>query len=225
MSKIPSCRPNGLQREHMTFRKIDRTAWPRNEVFEHYFSKIPCTYSLTTKLDITNVRAKKLRLYPTMLHAITTVVNRHEEFRTAFNEAGELGVFSDMHPCYTVFHKESETFSNLWTEYTPDLKEFFRRYEADLAAYGDDPTFFAKPNLPKNSFTVSMLPWTTFDGFNLNLPKGSAYTLPIFTLGKFFLEGERTLLPVALQVHHAVCDGFHTCRFLNELQTLLDGIE
>lgn len=209
----------------MTFRKIDRTAWPRNEVFEHYFSEIPCTYSLTTKLDITNVLAKKLRLYPTMLHALTTVVNRHEEFRTAFNEAGELGVFSDMHPCYTVFHKETETFSNLWTEYTPDRSEFIRRYEADLAAYGDNPAFFGKPDLPKNSFTVSMLPWTTFDGFNLNLAKGHAYTLPIFTLGKFFLEGERTLLPVALQVHHGVCDGFHTCRFLNELQALLDGIE
>ena len=209
----------------MIFEKIDRSTWPRNEVFKHYFSAIPCTYSLTTKLDITNVRAKKLRLYPTMLHALTTVVNRHEEFRTAFNEAGELGVFSDMHPCYTVFHKETETFSNLWTEYTPDRSEFIRRYEADLAAYGDNPAFFGKPDLPKNSFTVSMLPWTTFEGFNLNLQKGYAYTLPIFTLGKFFLEGDRTLLPVALQVHHGDCDGFHTCRFLNELQALLDGIE
>lgn len=209
----------------MIFEKIDRSTWPRNEVFKHYFSAIPCTYSLTTKLDIMNVRAKKLRLYPTMLHALTTVVNRHEEFRTAFNEAGELGVFSDMHPCYTVFHKETETFSSLWTEYTPDRSEFIRRYEADLAAYGDNPAFFGKPDLPKNSFTVSMLPWTTFDGFNLNLAKGHAYTLPIFTLGKFFLEGELTLLPVALQVHHGVCDGFHTCRFLNELQALLDGIE
>ena len=78
----------------MTFRKIDRTVWPRNEVFEHYFSNVPCTYSLTTKLDVTNVQAKKIRFYPTMLHAITTVVNQHEEFRTAFNEAGELGIFS-----------------------------------------------------------------------------------------------------------------------------------
>lgn len=209
----------------MIFQKIDRTTWPRNEVFEHYFSAIPCTYSLTTKLDITNVRANKLRLYPTMLHALTTVVNRHEEFRTAMNETGELGVFSDMHPCYTVFHKESETFSNLWTEYTPDLNEFIRRYKEDLEKYGDNPAFFGKPDLPQNSFTVSMLPWTTFDGFNLNLEKGYAYTLPIFTLGKFFLENEHTLLPVALQVHHGVCDGFHTCRFLNELQALLDGIE
>lgn len=167
----------------MTFRKIDRTAWPRNEVFEHYFSTIPCTYSLTAKLDITNIRAKQLRLYPTMLHSITTVANRHEEFRTTFDEADELGVYSEMHPCYTVFHKDSETFSNLWTEYTPDLRDFIRRYEADLAAYGDNAAFIGKPGLPKNSFTVSMLPWTSFDGFNLNLQKGYAYTLPIFTLG------------------------------------------
>ena len=81
----------------MTFRKIDRTAWPRNEIFEHYFSTIPCTYSLTAKLDITNIRAKQLRLYPTMAHSITTVVNRHEEFRTAFDEADELGVYSELH--------------------------------------------------------------------------------------------------------------------------------
>lgn len=51
-----------------------------------------------------------------MLHSITTVANRHEEFRTAFDEADELGVYSELHPCYTVFHKDSETFSNLWTE-------------------------------------------------------------------------------------------------------------
>ena len=130
-----------------------------------------------------------------------------------------------MHPCYTVFHKDSETFSNLWTEYTPDLRDFIRRYEADLATYGDNTAFIGKPDLPKNSFTVSMLPWTSFDGFNLNLQKGYAYTLPIFTLGKFFPESDRTLMPVALQVHHGVCDGFHTCRFLNELQALLNDVE
>lgn len=28
-------------------------------------------------------------------------------------------------------------------------------------------------------------------------------------------------LPLAVQVHHGVCDGFHVCRFVNELQELL----
>lgn len=28
--------------------------------------------------------------------------------------------------------------------------------------------------------------------------------------------------PLAIQVHHAVCDGFHLCRFVNELQDLFN---
>ena len=39
------------------------------------------------------------------------------------------------------------------------------------------------------------------------------------------LEGYegKTLLPLAVQVHHGVCDGFHLCRFLNGLQARLEG--
>ena len=31
---------------------------------------------------------------------------------------------------------------------------------------------------------------------------------PGFTMAKFQQEGDRVLLPVSVQVHHAVCDGF-----------------
>ena len=33
---------------------------------------------------------------------------------------------------------------------------------------------------------------------------------------------DKVLMPLAIQVHHAVCDGFHVCRFLDELQDLLN---
>lgn len=74
---------------------------------------MPCTYSMTVKLDITVLRRLRVRLYPAMLYALTTTVNRHPEFRTALDEHGQVGVFSQMLPCYTVFHRESKTFSNL----------------------------------------------------------------------------------------------------------------
>ena len=81
----------------------------------------------------------------------------------------------------------------------------------------------AKPEIPENTFTVSMLPWIDFLAFNLNLQKGYDYLKPIFTIGKFTWKGSRCLLPLAVQVHHAVCDGFHVARFLQELQAELDG--
>ena len=109
----------------MNFEKTDRDNWLRKEYFEHYFTAVPCTYSMTVKLDITSIKEKKLELYPTMLYYLATIVNRHSEFRMSFNNDGELGVYDELMPCYTIFHKDTETFSNVWTDYTVDFEDFF----------------------------------------------------------------------------------------------------
>lgn len=205
----------------MGFQAIDWESWPRREYFEHYYREVPCTYSMTVTLDVTEIKAAGLKLYPTMLYCIATVVNRHEELRTCFAK-GTLGVYDSMSPCYTVFHSDTETFSNLWTEYQEDYAAFCQAYEADLRAYGEIHRFEGKPGLPENSFTVSMIPWRTFEGFHLHLPEGNQYLLPIFTIGKYQVREGRLLLPMAIQVHHGVCDGFHVCRLTDEVQELLD---
>ncbi|HHQ4522109.1 TPA: CatA-like O-acetyltransferase, partial [Aeromonas veronii] len=50
------------------------------------------------------------------------------------------------------------------------------------------------------------------------------YFAPVFTMAKFQQEDNRVLLPVSVQVHHAVCDGFHAARFINTLQMMCDNI-
>lgn len=94
----------------MHFSLIDRTAWDREEYFQHYFSTVPCTYSMTVTLDITGIRAASRKLYPALLYALTKLVNRHDEFRTAFNRSGELGIYGDITPatrCSTRIRKPS----------------------------------------------------------------------------------------------------------------------
>lgn len=140
----------------MEFCKIDLGAWPRKETFDHYVSEVPCTYSMTVKLDITVLRRLGVRLYPAMLYALTTIVNRHPEFRTALDEHGQVGVFSQMLPCYTVFHRESETFSNLWTEYHPDFARFLEAYQQDLTRYGH---LIGMAPSPIHRPTPSRYPW------------------------------------------------------------------
>lgn len=206
----------------MSFKIIDIDSWERKEYFEHYFSSVPCTYSMTVKIDITKIKALGQKLYPTMLYYLTRVVNNHEEFRMSFDEFGRLGVFDKMSPCYTIFHKDSETFSNIWTEYLDDYESFCMEFNQDIGNYGFVKQMEAKPNAPVNTFPVSMIPWTSFEGFNLNLQKGYNYLLPIFTMGKYYKESGKYILPLAIQVHHAVCDGFHVCRFVNELRELVE---
>ncbi len=204
------------------FKPIDTSSWKRKPYFDHYFSQIRCTYSITVNIDITNVLSfkdrNKVKLYPLLIYVISKAVNKYEEFRTAINDRGEIGVWETLSPCYTVFHKNSESFSNIWTEWNDDLNLFLSNFEQDSKRFGQIDRIDAKPNTPANVFPISSLPWTTFTGFNLNIFADGTYLLPIFTYGKYFKDGNRYLIPLSIQVHHAVCDGFHVSRLINEIQ-------
>ena len=60
----------------MNYTVIDMDAWPRRERYEHYMRAVPCTYSMTVKLDITSLRRRGLRIYPAMLHQTPQVFGK-----------------------------------------------------------------------------------------------------------------------------------------------------
>lgn len=196
--------------------------WHRKEYYHHYLNNVVCTYSITVNVDVTSLKGQKL--YPAMLWLLTSTVNEMEEFRTHINSQG-LGVFSRMNPSYTVFNKVSKTFSAIWTWFDNDYNVFLQAYQEDIDKYSSATCFAPKKDKPDNTFDVSMLPWATFTALNLNMHgEGSGkYLLPIFTMGKTFADGEKTLMPLAIQAHHAVCDGYHIGVFLEKLQDKING--
>ena len=199
----------------MSFELIDLEHWERKEHYLHYINQVVCSYSLTANIDIT--RIKEERLYPAMLWLLTDTVNEMKEFRTSISSEG-IGRFDSMHPSYTIFNKQRETFSVIWTEFDSDYRVFLSRYEEDCKKYSVSDRFTPKPDKPINTFDVSMIPWTTFSSFNLNIENAGNYLLPIFTIGKYFAQEGKINLPLAIQIHHAACDGYHVGVFLEKLQ-------
>lgn len=202
----------------MSFHLIDFQTWERKEFYEHFINEVVCSYSTTVNLDITNL--KNRRLYPTMIWLLTKAVNQMPEFRTALTDKG-VGIYDAMHPAYTIFNKENKNFSAIWTEFHADYNAFLRAYEADVEKYSLSTGYAPKPDRPQNSFDVSMIPWFTFTSFNLNVSGDGKYLLPIFTLGKYFDDNGKRMLPISIQVHHAVCDGYHIGKFVETLQRMI----
>lgn len=212
----------------MNFKSIDISQWKRREYFEHYLNQVPCTYSMTLNLDSTELlkelKKRDIKLYPTMIYLLSMIVNKHEEFRTTIDKDAGVGIFDFLHPSYTIFQNTSETFTNIWTEYTPSFPEFYKQYMSDVRNYGATKSFMGKPDTPSNVFNISSIPWISFTGFNLSLPKLADYLLPIFTTGMYFEQNGKIWLPIAIQVHHAVCDGFHIARFVRDLQEAMNTL-
>ena len=206
----------------MAFRLIDMESWPRREFYEHFIKEVVCTYSAVVNIDITALRGQKL--YPAMIWLLTRTVNDMPEFRTSLTPEG-LGVYDDMHPMYTVFNKENKNFSGIWSWFSEDYGEFLKSYEADAAEYSKSTRYAPKDGTPPNSFNISMVPWLEFTGFNINVFDEGKFLLPVFTMGKFFERDGRRLLPLAIQVHHAVCDGYHMGLFVEKLQGYVDAFQ
>ena len=199
----------------MAFHLIDMENWDRREFYEHFINQVVCSYSLTVNLDITGLG--DARLYPAMIWLLTKTVNEMPEFRTSLTKDG-LGIYDCMHPMYTVFNKENKNFSGIWSYYAEDYREFLKNYDADVSVYSKSKRYAPKEGTPENSFNISMVPWLEFTSCNLNVYDDGKFLLPIFTMGKYFERDGKRLLPLAIQVHHAVCDGYHVGIFVERLQ-------
>ena len=209
----------------MVFTPIDRKTWKRENTYEHFVKNVPCTFSMNVNIDITHflleLKSHDLKLFPSFLYALSSIVNRHEEFRMAYDKNGNLGYYDISHPSYAVFHEETECFSTLSTEYDENFHAFYEKSQEDTGECRKNG--YPSPCEMENIFHVSCIPWVNFTGFNLNLQKGYEYLSPIFTIGKFSQDRDKILLPLALQVNHAVCDAFHAARFINELQEWVEN--
>lgn len=205
----------------MVFHKVTPAQLGREKEFSYFCEQAPCSFSMCVELDVTEffVRVKEagVQFFPSFLYCLSAEVNAHREFRMSENENG-FGWYDKTNPCYTVFHDEVGRFSNVWTEFDEDFFVFYARYQSDAKEYGGSRARPDKPYAEGNLFNVSCIPWVSFTGFSLNLPKSSRFFSPIFTIGKYFDRGEKRVLPLALQVHHAVCDGWHAAMFVQGLQ-------
>ena len=199
----------------MAFQLIDLENWDRKEFYEHFIKEVVCTYSITVNLDITGLKHE--RLYPAMIWLLTGTVNEMPEFRTSLTKEG-LGIYDSMHPMYTVFNQEQKNFSGIWSCYAENYSEFLNNYESDVAKYSKSTRYTPKAGTPENAFNISMLPWVEFTSCNINVYDDGKFLLPIFTMGKFFERDGKRFLPLAIQVHHAVCDGYHVGVFVEKLQ-------
>lgn len=204
------------------FHTLDAT-YPRHAHFRHYLDNVRCTYSLTVQIDITKLRARLkargLKAYPAQIHLLANTVNNFPAFRMGLTDQGAPGYWEVSHPSYAIFNPKRETFCSIWTHYEPDFEGFYQACAADIARYQAADAFMPKENVPNASFDISSVPWVDFTAFNLNVYAEGTHLAPIFTLGKYVEEGGKTLLPLALQVHHAACDGYHAGQFIDALRT------
>lgn len=204
----------------MKYEIIDLNAWERGKLFCYFTEKLRNVMSMTADIDVTPllsfVRANGMKFYPAMMWAVSKAVNARAEFRYGRDSRGNLIRWDAVSPYYADFHKEDGNFVKLSTEYTEDFFSFHARFLADREKYKDFRGFDFTP--PPNTFDVSCLPWVKYKSFDIHVFDSGTYLAPVITWGKFETENGRNVLPLSMNIHHAVADGRHLSRFFADVQ-------
>lgn len=208
----------------MNYTKVDIDEWSRGTLFRFYIEKMRIVMSLTVDINvaplITYTKKNGLKFYPAMIWVVSKVINSHDEFKYSWDTDGNLIRWDSISPSYTVFNRDDECFSKFVTEYTDDIFEFYQRTVDDQRKYQEERAIIG--NQPQNFFDVSCLPWVKYKHFDVHVFDEGKFLAPVVTWGKYEVENGKALMPLTMNIHHAVADGFHLSRFFTEIQELID---
>lgn len=210
------------------FTSIDIDTWSRKEYFDYYYNNIKCKYTLNANINITALRLaqkkRQLKFFPTFLYAIMRAVNANKEFRMSFKD-GQLGYWDYLVPSYTLFHDDDKSFSDVWSAYHESFKLFYETIVQDMETYKDVRGIKARKDRIPNFCSVSSVPWLSFTSYSQDTYSESDMLFPLIRFGKYFEEDNKILIPFAVFVNHAVADGYHTSKLINDIQDLVSDPE
>lgn len=205
---------------------ISLEGWPRRD---HYlfFKEFEYPYfSLCADMDITRflplIKKKQISFTAAIMYLVARSANSIPEFRQRVRE-GDPVEHEVVHPSATVLGKD-DLFTFCTVMYESDFIQFTKTAQAEIIAVKGDPSLEEKIQDDSMLFMTS-IPWVSFTGFMHPVKLSPADSVPRFAWGKFREEGQKTVMPLSVQGHHALMDGLHAGLFYEEFQRLLDQPE
>jgi len=206
---------------------INTENWNRKEHFDFFRKMDYPQYNICTNVDVTNfLRGTKTNGYPfyyAMMYAATYAANRVENLRYRIRD-GKVVLHDRLHPSFTAMdEKQDELFKYVTVDMGDDMREFVVKAKEKADSQKE---YFALNGFSGRDdlIYITCIPWISFTSISHTISLDKDDAVPRISWGKYYREGEKTLLPFSLQVSHIFVDGLHLARYFGELQKFMDSL-
>ena len=218
------------------YKTIDLDSYPRKEHFQRFLA---CEYPHITgtfEVDITkwlhHIKEKGYPFHLSFVYAAARAANSVPEFRRRIKDKGIIE-YDYCNPSYTVaLPDETYRFCMVNTNQPFDvyLEESKIRHEKSLHA-----KHLAEEGDPESLLFTTSTPWFYYTQANLPIPSRD-FSIPNLGWGKYKTEKKLALvdgqvteyevvtIPFTIMAHHALVDGFHMSKVLDNLDAELTAM-
>lgn len=202
------------------YKIIDINSWERKAHYEFYKDMDLPQYNICSNIDVTDlykfVKKNNLSFYQTMIFFVTKVVNNVSEFKVRIKDENVIK-YEKINPAFTI-NTKNELFSFATVEFDDDFNLFKKRIKDKVESLKGIVSLDVS-NISDNTIYISCAPWINFTSVSHATYISKSDCIPRITWGKYIKDGERLKMPLSVQVHHALVDGYHLGLFYDNLQT------
>ena len=204
---------------------INIESWNRKEHFE-FFSRMASPYfGITTEVDCTiaydNAKENGNSFFAHYLHKSMIAVNSVEELRLRIVD-NKVALFEKINAGATVGRADG-TFGFIFVNFSDDFETFNKELQNEIQTVLNSTGLrLNDDDIKKDIIRHSTIPWTSFTGLLHPTNFDRTESVPKITFGKFSIREGKKYLPVSIEAHHGLVDGFHLAKYLSEFQRQLD---
>jgi chloramphenicol O-acetyltransferase type A len=195
----------------------------RKSHFEFFNAMSHPHFNITANVDITNLlsylKKEGLSTSVSIVYLLARAANEIPEFRWRIRDS-KVVEHEKVTPSFTVLTEVTDVFSFCQVEYESNARSFIQR------AYTKSEQMKKVPSLSDDKgrddyLFLSAIPWVSFTSFQHAMNYHPHDSVPRLTWGKFFddFRGKR-MMPLSVQVHHAVVDGRHVGQYFQLVEKM-----
>jgi chloramphenicol O-acetyltransferase type A len=204
-------------------RYIDVETWPRKDAYRLFSRGYLPYFSVTTPLDVTELRrfTKKegLSFYRAMVYIVSRAMNELEPFRLRIRKDG-IAVCETVSPSYTTAGRDG-SFGISDVEYLPGetMVDFCRRALEKEASQREQ--MVVQDDVRDDLIFISSVPWFVTTSVLQEQPTNPDDSFPRVLWDRVHEEKGRQLVNFTAQLNHRLLDGSHVRDLLLRMEELM----
>ena len=202
---------------------IDINTWNRKEHFKHFSGLADPSFAVTIPFDVTKAyqfsKDHKISFFAKYLHDCMKAINTVEnlKYRIIDNKIVECDI---IHASPTLMRSDN-TFGFSFIDFDENLNVFIKNIEAEKHRIENSTNLYP----PKNSLDCihcSAMPWFNFTAHKESV-SGGMDSVPKVAFARAEEIGDKLKMNIAINVNHALVDGYHVSLFSEKFQEYLNA--
>lgn len=203
------------------FRIIDIEQWERKEQFHFFKGYDNPFFGLTADIEVGKLleytRLRGHSFFAAYLYISQLQVNKIKEFRYRIMD-DQVVDYAKISAGSTVL-KTNKVFTFCYFNYIKSFKAFEAHVLEQIENCRQPESLLDDHDHNLAQVHYSVIPWVHFRGLSHPRNYGIGDSIPKIVFGKYVSDNGSTKMPISIEAHHALMDGFHMGQYFEGFQS------